>query len=169
MTGTEIAQGPAGRADPLPVAPDTHSPAAGLLGAAGRCPQCAGAVRPDAPWCTQCWTDLRPAPPVAAPPAAQEVTTAPERTTDAATPPVARGLGGWPCSGCGTVNAVELHTCAACGTGFLAGLRKDEPPLLALPGVGDLTRLSRAQRLGLAAGVVLLVLVLVALLGLLTG
>jgi hypothetical protein len=86
-----------------------------------------------------------------------------------APPPPARGLGGWPCSGCGAVTAVELDACAACGTGFLAGLRRDEAPLLVLPGVGDVTRLSRGQRLGLAAGVVLLVVLLVALLGLLTG
>jgi hypothetical protein len=77
--------------------------------------------------------------------------------------------GGWPCSGCGATNPVELDACAACGTGFLAGLRKEEPPLLLLPGVGDLTKLSRAQRLGLAASVVLAVVLLTALLGLLAG
>lgn len=139
-----------------------HAPSAALPSAAvdGRCPQCAGAVRPDAPWCTQCWADLRPPPePVAV-----------ARPVDPASAPAApRGLGGWPCSGCGAVNAVELDACAACGTGFLAGLRREEPPLLVLPGVGDVTRLSRGQRLGLAGAVVLVIVLLVALLSVLTG
>jgi hypothetical protein len=132
------------------------------------CPHCGGAVRADAPWCTQCWTDLRPAPePVAVPAPAP----APPAATsgDAGAAPARRGLGGWPCSRCGATNAVELDACAACGTGFLAGLRRDEPPLLALPGVGDVTRLTRGQRLGLAGGVVLLMVLLTALIGLLTG
>jgi hypothetical protein len=59
--------------------------------------------------------------------------------------------------------------CAACGTGFLAGLRQGSAPALALPVVGDLALLSRAQRLGLAGGVVLLAMVLITLLGLLTA
>ncbi len=54
----------------------------------------------------------------------------------------------------------------ACGSAFLAGLREAEGPLLKLPGVGDLTKLSRGQRLGLAAGVVLAISVPTALLGL---
>ena len=57
--------------------------------------------------------------------------------------------------------------CSACGAGFLAGLRDSEGPLLELPGVGDLTRMSRGQRMVLAFGVVLGVIALVALLGLL--
>lgn len=79
------------------------------------------------------------------------------------------GARGWPCSGCGEINAVELTACAACGTAFLAGLRKESAPVLALPVVGDLALLSRAQRLGLAGGVVLLAMVLITLLGLLTA
>lgn len=122
-----------------------------------RCPHCAGAVRPDAPWCTQCWADLRPA-----------STPVPVAAAGPASSPT-RGLGGWPCGGCGHVNAVDLDACQACGSGFLAGLRAHEAPLLVLPGVGDVTRLSRGQRVGTACGVVLLVLVLVALLSLLTG
>ena len=149
--------------------PETQTSFVAGLGAAGRCPQCAGAVRPEAPWCTQCWADLRPAPePVAA---VQPATPDPSEPSDGpvGVPTGKRRLGGWPCSGCGTVNGVELDACVACGTGFLAGLKHDQPPLLALPGIGDVTRLSRAQRLGLAGGVVLGVLLLVALLGLLTG
>lgn len=145
--------------------PETHA-ARGEAGtgpgpvpaAAARCPHCAGAVRPTAPWCTQCWADLRPAPVPAPQPATSSPTSSPTR-----------GLGGWPCGGCGHVNAVELDVCSACGSGFLVGLRTDEPPLLVLPGLGDVTRLSRAQRIGTACGAVLVVLVLVALLSLLTG
>jgi hypothetical protein len=132
-----------------------------------RCPHCRGAVRADAQWCTQCWADLRPAPepavvaPVPALPA-------PGQPVDATTPRSA-GLGGWPCANCGATNGVELDACAACGSGFLAGLKRDEAPLLALPVVGDITRLSRGQRLGLAAAVVLLVALLVAVVSLLAG
>jgi hypothetical protein len=100
-----------------------------------------------------------PAPPVPSDPA----------DGPAGVPPAKRGLGGWPCSNCGAVNGVELDACAACGSGFLSGLKRDEPPLLVLPGVGDLARLSRGQRLGLAMGVVLLFVLLVAVLGLLVG
>lgn len=88
---------------------------------------------------------------------------------EAATARRAPQPGGWPCSGCGAVNAVELDACAACGLGFLSGLRKTEPPLLVLPVVGDLARLSRAQRLGVAGAVILLVVLLTALAGLLPG
>lgn len=157
---------------------DTHAPAprAGL-----RCPHCRGAVGPQAQWCTQCWADLRPRPePPAAQPASQpasqpgdlrEPAPAGAGAASGADLPAPRPGGGrgWPCSGCGETNAVELMVCAACGTRFLAGLSKESPPVLALPLVGDLTLLSRAQRLALAAGVVLLAMLLIALLGLLTA
>lgn len=136
-----------------------HTPPLGA--ATERCPQCRGLVRPDAQWCTQCWTDLRPAPepePVLAAPA-----------PDGATPAPARVPGGWPCSGCGASNPVELDACAACGLGFLSGLKKTEPPLLVLPVVGDLTKLSRAQRLGAAGAVVLAIVLLTVLVSLLFG
>ena len=170
-------------ADPDPVGPDTHTslPGAPASPEAGtdRCPQCRGLVRPDAPWCTQCWTDLRPAPPEPEPspePAASLVpapTAAPEGT--AAAPagglptgdrPVRRGLGGWPCTVCSAVNAIDLDTCTECGAGFLAGAAGAEPGLV-VPGIGDLTKVSRAQRLAMAGGIALLFMVLVALLGLL--
>jgi hypothetical protein len=73
----------------------------------------------------------------------------------------------WPCTACGTANPLEDDACAACGAGFLSGLRASEEPLLVLPVVGDLGALTRSQRLGLAAAVVLAVVVLTALLGLL--
>jgi hypothetical protein len=64
---------------------------------------------------------------------------------------------------------VELMACAACGTGFLAGLRKESAPVLALPVVGDINLLSRGQRLALAGGVVLLFMLMILVLGMLAG
>jgi hypothetical protein len=138
-----------------------HTPAAPTT-VTDRCPQCRGLVRPDAAWCTQCWTDLRP---VAAAGPEPVVAAAPAVGPGAGGPGAQRSPqpGGWPCSGCGASNAVELDRCAACGLGFLSGLSKSEPPLLVLPVVGDLAVLSRAQRLGVAGVVVLLVVLLTAL------
>ena len=159
---------------------------------ATRCPACAATLRPDAPWCTLCYADLRPAPapaPVPAPAPAPALAPAPARLApipaayadldldpltapldpltaprDAlAEKPVAR----WPCATCGAANDLTHSACAGCGAGFLAGLREAEGPLLERPVIGDLGALSRAQRLGLAAGVVLAVIALVALLGVL--
>ena len=93
-------------------------------------------------------------------------------TAPAATPDLPAPTGAdptWPCGTCGAANVLTAGTCAACGAGFLAGLREAEGPLLELPGVGDLTRLSRGQRMGLAFAVVLAVVALTALLGLLLG
>ena len=74
----------------------------------------------------------------------------------------------WPCSTCGATNVLAADVCASCGAGFLAGLRETEP-LLELPGVGDLTRLSRGQRLMIAFGVVGAIVVALAVLILLLG
>ena len=177
-------------------------------GVGTRCPACAAALRPGAPWCTLCHTDLRPTPepapepraaptaptaptafdPLTAPastlglPDRHEVTTAttarPATSTTPATPATtdttaptapAEVAATWPCGTCGAANALGDDACAGCGAGFLAGLRDAEGPLLALPGVGDLGALSRAQRLGLAAGVVLVLSLLVLLLGVLSS
>lgn len=150
--------------------PDISAPAAR---ADQRCPHCRGAIRSDAQWCTQCWADLRPAPePVVAAPALVPAGAAPGiGLPSAAAPGVAARPRhrGWPCSGCGEINAVELDACVACGTGFLAGLRAEEPPLLALPVVGDVTRLSRAQRLAMAGAVVLVFALLTVLLSVIAG
>lgn len=169
-------------ADAVTVGPQTHTPAAARPAGdtAGRCPHCSGAVKPDAPWCTQCWADLRPAPePTLASPGLPGLPGRPglhvvpgeprEPAGIAAGTAVRPAARGWPCAGCGTVNAVEHDACVACGMGFLAGMRQHDPPLLVLPGVGDIAKLSRGQRLGLAGGVVLVVVMLVVLLGLLTG
>lgn len=167
------------RADPSGV----EDPCADLLspGAAMRCPACAAALRPGAPWCTLCYADLRPAvlapEPVVARTAASPVAgfdplTAPAEALGlpapvAATPESATTS--WPCTACEASNPYSVSVCGACGTAFLGGLREAEGPLLEIPGVGDLTKLSRGQRLGLAAGVVLAISVLTALVGLVFG
>ena len=145
-----------------------------LLETATRCPHCRAAVRPGAPWCTLCHADLRPPPPAPEPvPAAAPVADAPAVPVPAPAEPapaaVPSGDPTWPCATCGAANAFTADACAACGAGFLSSLRASEAPLLEIPGVGDLTRMSRAQRMSLAFGVVLAVVVVVALLGLLFG
>lgn len=143
-----------------------------LLETASRCPHCRASVRPGAPWCTLCHADLRPPPePVLAAPAPVV------RPLDPLTAPApALGLPArdgneptWPCTTCGAANPIAANACTACGAGFLAGLRESEAPLLELPGVGDLTKMSRAQRLGIAFGAVVAFIVLATLLSLLLG
>lgn len=148
------------------MAPDTHAPVAGPV--LEHCPQCRGAVRPGAPWCTQCWTDLRPAPVAAREPEPQpSPPVAPRPSGEQDAPAATRP--GWPCSACGGVNALELDACAACGTPLFASLRAGEEPLLVVPGLGDITRLSRAQRLAAATAVAVGFALLVLLVGLLFG
>ena len=149
------------------------------------CPKCGASVRPDAPWCTLCYADLRPKPPepVAEPPAAPVAPPVPVapvdpltgRLTDPLTgplpgplPPVVATEANWPCGVCGAANPMNLDACAACGAGFLAGARS-EGPLLELPVVGDITRMPRWQRFVLAGGVVLAFVVLTLLVGLVLG
>ena len=109
-----------------------------------RCPSCRAVVRAGDPWCTLCWTDLRPAPapvppppPVAPPPLAPPVAMAPVAavpvaTLDPLTAPLPVLLGEapaaapvesgpvptWPCVQCGARNAIELSQCATCTTPF---------------------------------------------------
>ena len=200
VTGADAAGADASAAEPVkdgpgPAdAPAVADPTVLTPPAGTRCPSCAATLRPGAPWCTLCYTDLRPpapVPPPAAPPTGPPPTgppnaphttaygpvaldplTAPfealtqpqeEQPAPQALPPTAS----WPCASCGAANALTDSACSACGAGFLAGLRESEGPLLELPVVGDLGALSRGQRLGLAAGVVLVVIALVALLGVL--
>ena len=157
-----------------------------LLETASRCPHCRASVRPGAPWCTLCHADLRPPPapepvPVAVLPPAFAAAPALDPLTAPALDPLtapAAALGlpprpgsepTWPCSSCGAANPIAADACASCGAGFLAGLRDTEGPLLELPGVGDLTRMSRGQRLGIAFGVVAAFIALTALLSLVFG
>lgn len=137
-----------------------------------RCPSCGALVRADAPWCTQCFFDLRPAPePQPEPLPAARVPVVPSYPDPLSGPlapddTVAEAKG-WPCTRCGTTNPFEAAACAACGSGFLAAVREDEAPLLVLPGVGDLTRMGRGQRLALAGGVVLVFVLVTLVIGLL--
>ena len=149
------------------MAPDARTPAPATAGPSlTHCPHCRGAVRPGAPWCTQCWTDLRPAPePAAAPSPAP----AAEPAAPVAEPRRRSTTGGWPCSACGHENPVELDACAACGTGFLAAVRSSAEPLLVLPGIGDVGKLSRGQRIGAGAVFALLVALVVLLIGIVLG
>jgi hypothetical protein len=154
--------------------------------ATDRCPKCGAAVRFGDPWCTLCYADLRPPAPevpepepeptpgpdaIAAPPAYNAPVGAGHDPLTAPLEAVAAPINGpsWPCTACGTVNPMAHDTCSACGRHFLAGVREDHAPSLELPVVGDLTKMSRAQRFVLAGVVVLVVLVLTVLLGLIFG
>ena len=133
------------------------SPAEAGAGALPRCPSCAAVVRPAAPWCTQCYLDLREP--------AKEPAPQPEPALAPAEPP--DGDPTWPCSACGSANPLAADVCATCDSPFLAGLRATDPPLLVLPGLGDVGALSRTRRLCLAVGAVLAVATVVLALGLL--
>jgi hypothetical protein len=167
--------------------------------AADRCPKCGAAVRPDDPWCTLCYADLRPPAPEPEPESSPEPETesdaAPEREAAPASggaplvatepdPVVVAGSDPvapqgeepseptgptWPCTACGESNPLARVTCAACGTPFLGGLRGQERPLLDLPVVGDITKLGRGHRMALAAGVVLAFILLTLIVGLIFG
>ncbi|MGZ6826613.1 MAG: hypothetical protein ACXVGH_07455, partial [Mycobacteriales bacterium] len=161
------------------------------------CPSCGAAARLDADWCGQCYHDLRPAPVVQAPPpppsapvtalpAARFAVPAGDPLTqpllDFLPPPVEpvapvpapvaaaapQALPTWTCHVCQAANVVTELRCGTCGGSFLGS--DAEQPLLVLPGVGDVTKLSRGQRAGLAGAVLALVLVPLALVTLvLTG
>ena len=139
------------------------------------CPSCGASLRPDAPWCTLCYADLRPAAvlprepsaPITAAPTHERPTEPPDLPLPAHAPdepqsvatPGPLGDTRWPCSRCQSDNPMQSNTCAACGAGFLAAVRDAEPPLLLIPGVGDLTKMDRGKRLALAVGLVAAVLV----------
>lgn len=147
------------------------------------CPSCGASVRPDAPWCMLCHTDLRPK----APEPAAQVAIAPAPTAaygppapDPLTQPLHEVLGeapgpapapapaaSWPCSMCEAVNPITANTCSDCGQSFLAAMRSTEQPMLVLPVVGDIGKLSRGGRIGLAFALVALVLIPLAALTLL--
>ena len=120
------------------------------------CPACGAALRPGAPWCTLCYADLRPVP-AAAPapvPAAAPTSTALPMPAPAPPPVDAADPGPtWPCSRCASLNAFALSRCAPCGADFLAAVRDDDVGLV-LPGLGDLTTMSRGRRMAIAFGAV---------------
>jgi hypothetical protein len=100
-----------------------------------RCPTCDALVAPDAEWCGQCYTPLRP------------------EADDAGQPGPAPGLEvtdgrpEWTCPVCGERNPIEVNRCGACGTPFARLFEEPEarPEVdpgsaaawsLALPGLG---------------------------------
>jgi hypothetical protein len=76
---------------------------------------------------------------------------------------------GWPCAACGSANAFTAGVCGSCGSAFLSDVRQGEAPLLSLPVVGDITKLQRSHRLGLAFLVMLVIVLVTALLMLLVS
>ena len=135
-----------------------------------RCPACNAAVTAGAQWCTLCYTVLRQPEPVPAGVVAQPIATAeaslpPDPILDAPVlqaQPVARQRSeGWPCLTCGALVPLADDACTQCGQPFLP---TDATPALALPGVGDLSRLDRGQKI--VAMVVLALLVTGVLVGL---
>jgi hypothetical protein len=77
-------------------------------------------------------------------------------------PPLAREpLAAWPCTGCGAQVPIDDDVCGNCGRPFLP---TDAAPSLALPGVGDLARMDKAQRVVvMVIGAVVIMAVLVGL------
>jgi hypothetical protein len=134
-----------------------------------RCPACSAAVTAGAPWCTLCYADLRV--PVASVPAPAEAAQAAEAAADPVAlvpdpvalvpdaildapvqqaPPVARQkIDGWPCLGCGSVVPLADDACSNCGQPFLPA---EAGPSLRVPGVGDVAKLEKPQRLMLIIG-----------------
>lgn len=145
------------------------------------CPSCGASLRPDAPWCTLCYADLRPKPAPAPPVTAAPATAAYSAPAgDPLTQPLLDFLGPsvpaqptpgaqptWPCSRCEARNPFASSQCSVCGGDFLAAVKDADAPRLVLPLVGDLGAMSRGRRAGLALGLVALLLVPLALLTLL--
>lgn len=129
-----------------------------------QCPACNAAVTASAQWCTLCYADLRAPEPVsahvsAAVPAAASTPASPASPVLALdpildppvskAPPVARAEAqGWPCLSCGALVPLADNACSQCGRPFLP---TDEMPSLALPGIGDVSRMDRGQRIMVAA------------------
>lgn len=100
------------------------------------------------------------------------VTAAAADVLDAATPLTvdadqpaegAKAVATWPCPRCGGMVAMDLDACDSCGAGFLSGASASSHSM-ALPVVGDLTRMSSGQRLFVALGVAIGLCVLLVLL-----
>jgi ribosomal protein L40E len=157
------------------------------------CPSCGAALRPGAPWCTLCYTDLRPkvepepvpvaaepSLPVTAPvgaafgiPAADPLTQPltdflPVQPSEEAAPAVEpTSAATWPCTTCAAANPISEDSCSVCGQPFLAAMKVLDKPLLVLPVVGDIGAMSRGGRIGLAMALVAMLLVPLALITLL--
>jgi hypothetical protein len=75
----------------------------------------------------------------------------------------------WPCGSCASANPLEAAVCGVCGAAFLEAVTRTEPPLLVLPLLGDLSRMTKLHWFGLGAALLLLAVVLSVLLGALLG
>ena len=176
-------------AEPPGVGPDLTSDVT-LPANRTACPQCGASVRLGADFCGQCYADFRPptpqpsAPLVPAPTAAYGVPAADplaapvlEVPVQAAPEPVARSRHGvpevqakWPCTRCDAQNEMDSVVCTVCGQLFLQTVSEETRVAIVLPVVGDLGRMSRGQRAGVAFGILAIVLVPLALITmLLTG
>jgi ribosomal protein L40E len=146
------------------------------------CPSCGAALRADAPWCTLCYTNLRPKPAPEPAPAGAPLTAPPtalygEPSADPLTQPLIDLLPRaetpvaaeptWPCSLCDALNPLVDTHCGTCGKPFLAAVQQEQAPLLVLPVIGDISRFGRGQRAGLALAAVAAVLAPLALITLL--
>jgi hypothetical protein len=132
-----------------------------------RCPRCSAAVRPGAPWCTQCYAPVgAPVEPAAAPRPVPLLPDAPQPVPSAPVLVAELPTGTWPCTACSAANDLADAACRECGTPFLAAARS-APPTLVLPVVGDLLEMSPVRRVGTALGAVLAFVLIAAVLGLL--
>jgi ribosomal protein L40E len=69
----------------------------------------------------------------------------------------------WPCTRCGAKVSLDLDACPECGAGFLAGAASSTVSMK-LPVVGDVSRMSKGQRLMMAAGFAVVLMLLLLLL-----
>lgn len=86
------------------------------------------------------------------------LTPAPEapRAPEAA-PTVAKEVN-WPCPRCGASVPISLDACPDCGAGFLSSVK--QVTSTKLPIVGDVGRMSQAQRLMIGAGISIVLMVI---------
>lgn len=155
--------------------------------ASHRCEHCGGSVRDGAPWCTLCLTPTgahEQQPFLDAPQAVDPLTAplelvapelvAPElvrtsRPRGKHAAPSDEDLAAWPCATCESPNPLDAAVCTTCGAGFLAAVAGTEPPLLVLPWLGDVSRLSKLHWAGIGVGLLLVLLAVIVGVGALLG
>ena len=143
-----------------------------------------------APWCTLCFADLRqpqpvaaaavaapapaavpapvvPAPAPAAPVAQQADPLDPATPVSVAAAPAPERKLGWPCTSCGETVSFDMTFCPDCGSSFLPSER--ETVSFRLPLVGDITRLSKGEKLVIIFGGMALITTVFFLLAFLVG
>jgi hypothetical protein len=73
----------------------------------------------------------------------------------------------WPCSGCDEQVPMSLDICPTCGSSFLSGA--SGPPSMEIPMVGDISRMSRTQRLVFGVVVAFIVMIGLVVVGAILG